>query len=72
LTLSSLILARLVGGIQCFLGTLSSVLAYLVYASQPLRESLGIAGNEISFFIFLFMVFGVFSIVSGMILINRD
>ena len=66
------VISRFIGGIQCFLGAVSAVLSFLVYASQPFRESLDIDLQEASLFMLLFMVFSVFSIVSGLILIREE
>jgi hypothetical protein len=63
--------SRVVGGIQCGLGGFMSVLAYLVYASSPIQNMLGITSDEVYFYMFLFLVFGVFSILSGLLLIQE-
>jgi hypothetical protein len=63
--------SRIVGGIQCGLGGLMSILAYLVYASSQIQNVLGITSDEVYFYMFLFLVFGVFSIVSGLLLIQE-
>jgi uncharacterized protein with PQ loop repeat len=63
----------LVGGIQCIIGGISSILAYFVFASQPLREALTIEPREVSLFMFLLTVFGMLSIMSGLLLVwGRD
>jgi hypothetical protein len=62
----------LVGGIQCALGGLAAVVAFLVYSSQSLRETLAIAFQDIYVYMFLLLVFSVFSIVSGLFLVHRE
>ena len=66
------IASMIVGGIQCALGGLASVLAFLVYSSPPLRETLAIASEEIYLYMFLLLVFSLFSIVSGFLLVHRE
>jgi len=65
------VVSRLVGGIQCGLGGLAWTLAYLVYASQPMRDALAITYEEIALYMFLLLVFGMFSILSGLILVRE-
>jgi len=63
----------LAGGIQCMLGGLASVLAYLVFASQPVQDALSIKPSEVPLFMFLLSVFGMLSILSGLLLVwGRD
>jgi len=64
--------SRLVGGIQCGLGGLASVFAYLVYASPSTQEALAITPGEIYLYMFLFLVFGMLSILSGLLLVNEE
>jgi hypothetical protein len=66
------ILSKIMGGIQCMLGGAASVLAYLTYVSPETREMIGVSQEEIALFTFLFLVFGTFSIVSGMILMREQ
>lgn len=54
------------------LGGAASVLAYLTYVSPETREMIGVSQEEIALFTFLFLVFGTFSIVSGMILMREQ
>ncbi|NWG10920.1 hypothetical protein HXY33_04100 [Candidatus Bathyarchaeota archaeon] len=61
-----------VGGIQCGLGGLSAVLAFLVYASTSLRDALAITFQEMYLYMFLLLVFSMFSILSGLLLIHRE
>jgi len=64
--------SRLVGGIQCGLGGLASVFAFLIYASPLIREALAITYEEVYLYMFLFLVFGVFSILSGLLLLREE
>ena len=59
----------LVGGIQCIIGGISSILAYFVFASQSLRETLTIKSQEVPLFMFLLTVFGMLSVMSGLLLV---
>jgi hypothetical protein len=61
-----------VGGIQCGLGGLASVFAYLVYASQPIKDMLAITAEEMPLYVFLLMMFSIFSILSGVLLVRRN
>jgi hypothetical protein len=63
---------RLVGGLQCGLGGLASAFAYLVYASPSTRDALAIASEEVPLYMFLFLVFGMFSILSGFLLVHEE
>jgi len=63
---------RIVGGLQCGLGGLASVFAYLVYASPLIRDALAIASEEVPLYMFLFLVFGMFSILSGFLLVHEE
>jgi len=64
--------SQLVGGIQCLLGGLSSVFAYIVYASSSIRDDLAITSEEVYLYMFLFLVFGMFSILSGLLLVHEE
>jgi uncharacterized protein with PQ loop repeat len=59
------------GGFQCVVGAIASTFAYAIYASASVREELSISQGEVALFMFVFLVFGVFSIVSGMILMHE-
>jgi hypothetical protein len=63
------VISRLVGGIQCGLGGFASVFAYLVYTSPIIREALSIPLEEVYLYMLLFLVFGAFSILSGLLLV---
>jgi hypothetical protein len=60
-----------VGGIQCVLGGIASVLAYLVFTSRQAQETLSIASREVPLFMFLLLAFGMFSILSGLFLVRE-
>jgi len=64
--------SRFVGGIQCGLGGLASVFAYLIYASPSMRDLLAVTPEEIYLYMFLFLVFGMFSTLSGLLLIRTE
>ena len=64
--------ARFIGIIQCGLGGVASVFAYLVYASPSIRDALAITSSEVYFYMFLFLVFGMFSILSGLLLVREE
>jgi len=53
------------------MGSAASILAFTIYASASVREELSIGKEEIALFMFMLLVFGVFSIVSGMILLRE-
>jgi len=53
------------------MGGLASTFAYVIYASASVQEELSINQEEVPLFMFVFLVFGVFSIVSGMILMRE-
>lgn len=65
------IISQVVGGVQCVLGGLMSILAYLVYASSQIQNLFGIPPAEVYLYMFIFLVLGVFSIISGMLLIQE-
>ena len=64
--------SRLVGGIQCGLGALASVFAYLIYASPSIRDALAVTSEEVYLHMFLFLIFGMFSILSGLLLVHEE
>lgn len=67
------IVSRFVGGIQCTLGTLASVLAFMIYVSPSMRETIAIASEgEVYLYMFLLLIFGVFSILSGLLLVRGE
>jgi len=66
------VVARFTGVIQCGLGGLASVFAYLVYANPSIRDALAITSKEVYFYMFLFLVFGMFSILSGLLLVREE
>ncbi len=52
------------------LGAIALVLAYATYAISAFQQALGISGGEMVLFMFAFLVFGVFSVISGVILLR--
>jgi len=66
------VVSQIVGGIQCGLGGLASVFAYLIYASPSIRDMLAITPKEVYLYMFLFLVFGMFSILSGLLLVRKE
>jgi len=72
MTKTKKVVSRLVGGIQCGLGGIAAVLAYLVYASPTIRDTLSVTSEEVYLYMFLFLVFGMFSIISGLFLAHEE
>jgi len=66
------LVSRFVGGIQCGLGGLASVFDYLVYTNSSLQEALAIAFDEVYLYMFLLLVFGMLSILSGLLLVYEE
>jgi hypothetical protein len=58
----------IVGAVQCGLGGLASAFAFLIYVSSSLRDTLAITFEDVYLYMFLLMVFGIFSILSGLLL----
>jgi len=63
--------SRIAGGFQCVLGATASIFAYIVYASTPIQEKLSISQGEVTLFMFILLVFGVFSVLSGIVLLHE-
>jgi uncharacterized protein with PQ loop repeat len=63
------VVSLLIGGAQCVLGGLASIFAYLIYASQQVQEMLSVGTREVSLFMFLLLIFGMLSIMSGLLLV---
>lgn len=67
------VISRLVGGVQCALGVVASVFAFIIYASPSMRETIAITSEgEGYLYMFLSLIFGVFSILSGLLLIRGE
>jgi hypothetical protein len=66
------IVSQLIGMIQCGLGVLASVFAYLIYASPSIRDMLAVDSGEIYLYMFFFLVFGIFSILSGLLVRKEE
>lgn len=64
--------SRFVGEIQCVVGGSASVFAYLIYASQSIRDALAVTFEEVYLYMFLLLVFGMFSILSGLLFIRKE
>lgn len=62
----------LVGGIQCSLGGLAAVFAFMLYASPSTREMLAVTQQEVSLYMFITLIFSILSIMSGLLLIRRE
>jgi hypothetical protein len=58
--------------VQCGFGGVASVLSYFIYSSSSLREALSIASEEIYLYMFVSAVFGVLSLVSGVLLVQQN
>jgi len=65
-------ISLLIGGIQCSLGVLASVFAYLVYADPWMRGLLAVTSEELYISMFLLLVFGIFSVFSGLLLVHKE
>lgn len=64
--------SQFVGGSQCAMGVSALVLTFLVYASPSLREGWAISFEEAYMYMFLFVVFGILSIISGLLLVRGE
>ncbi|MCL6579004.1 MAG: hypothetical protein K6T73_06405 [Candidatus Bathyarchaeota archaeon] len=65
--------SRFIGGTQCVLGVVASVFAFIIYASPSTREAIAITSEgEVYLYMFLSLIFGVFSILSGLLLIRGE
>jgi hypothetical protein len=64
--------SKFIGGTQCVFGLLASVFAFIIYISPPMRETSAIASEEVYLYIFLSSIFGVFSILSGLLLLRGE
>lgn len=53
------------------IGATASVFAYILYASASVREELSVAQGEVTLFLSILLVFGVFSMLSGMVLLRE-
>jgi len=66
------VISQMVGGIQCVLGGLASAFAFLIYASPSIQDIIAVTSEEVYFYMFLFFIFGLFSIMSGLLLIRES
>ncbi len=62
----------LIGGVQCGFGVLASILTFLIYASPTVREAFAIASEEVYLYMFLLLVFGILSVLSGLLLAREQ
>lgn len=69
---TQLFTSRLVGGIQCVLGGMASMFAYIVYVNADMQQILDIDERELGVIMLLLLVFGIFSIVSGAKLLGEE
>ena len=60
------LISKIIGGSQCGAGIAMSILAYIVYSQQGIKDALAITQNETSLIAFLLLFFGVFMILSGL------
>jgi len=65
-----IVVSRLIGGIQCALGTLAFMLAYASLTSPSVKEIFSVTAEESFLVVFLLFVFGGFSLLSGLILVR--
>lgn len=64
-------LSRVIGGVQCVLGIVASLFAYVIYVSAHMREQLGITQEEVALFMLVLVVFSVLSALSGVVLLRE-
>jgi hypothetical protein len=66
-------ISQFIGGIQCVLGVVASVFAFIIHISSSMRETLAIVSEgEVYLYMFLSSIFGVFSILSGLLLVRGE
>ena len=66
------IICRLVGSLQCGLGGLAGVFAYLIFATPSMQEWLSVAPREVPLYMFGFAVLAVLLILSGLLLARGE
>lgn len=69
---TKILVARVVGAIQCVLGGLASAFAFLIYASPSIQDALTITSGEIALYMFLLSALGIFLIISGLLLLRKE
>ena len=62
---------QIVGGLQCILGGFASVFAYFLYTSDQIQNALFLTIDEVFLSSFLLLAFSIFSIGSGVLLLNE-
>ncbi|MBS7632099.1 hypothetical protein KEJ15_00535 [Candidatus Bathyarchaeota archaeon] len=63
------IASTFIGGIQCVIGGFASALSFLIYINDQLRNMFSITFEEVYLIMFILLVFGMISILSGMLLV---
>ena len=66
------LLAIAVGSTQSILGSIFSVLAYLVYASPFFQVLFDVTQREVPLYAFVLLFVGIFLILSGLLLLSND
>lgn len=66
-------ISQFIGGIQCVIGMIATVFAFIIYAYPVVRETIAITSEgELYLYMFLSSIFGVFSILSGLLIIREE
>jgi len=66
------LLSIIVGSTQIILGVLFAVLSYIVYVDQGMQEIIAVTQREMPLYMFLLMFFGLFLILSGLLMLSRE
>ena len=66
------LLSIIVGSTQIILGVLFAVLSYIVYVDQGMQEIIAVTQRETPLYMFLLMFFGLFLILSGLLMLSRE
>lgn len=66
------LLSIIVGSTQMILGVLFAVLSYIVYVDQGMQEIIAVTQKETPLYMFLLLFFGLFLILSGLLMLSRD
>ncbi|MEM2937566.1 MAG: hypothetical protein QXJ63_03370 [Candidatus Bathyarchaeia archaeon] len=66
-------ISQFIGGLQCVIGVTATVFAYIIYAYPVVRETIAITSEgELYLYMFISSIFGVFSILSGLLIIREE
>lgn len=66
-------ISQLIGGMQCVIGVMATVFAFIIYAYPVIRETIAITSeSELYLYMFISSIFGVFSILSGLLIIREE